>query len=93
MEHFNSVVNCSVEINELAVASLPDLTCHSIEKASHDVSSDDDLCTCLSESEIRTAIHQMKKGRAPGLDEISPEMLRLGGDVPVKWLKILADYI
>ena len=90
-EHFNSIVNCSVEISELAVACLPDLTYHSIERASHDVPSDDDLCARLSESEICTAIHQLKKGRALGLDGISPEMLRLGRDVSVKWMKILAD--
>ena len=88
-EHFNSSMNCSVDINELTVASLPDLTCHSIERASHDVLSDDGLCACLSESEILNPIHQLKKGKAPGLDKISPEILKLGGDVSVKWSKIL----
>ena len=30
---------------------------------------------------------------APSLDEISPEMLKLGGYESVKWLKILADFM
>ena len=50
--------------------------------------SDDDLCACLSEREIFTAILQLKMGRAPGLDGVSPEMLKLGGDESAKWLKI-----
>ena len=80
IDHFNSVLNCSTEINELAVASLPDFTSHSVERAPHGVPSDDDLCACLSEREILTAIRQLKTGKAPDLDGISPEMLKLGGD-------------
>ena len=37
-------------------------------------------CTCLSESEIFTVIHQLKKGMASGPDKISPEMPKLGRD-------------
>ena len=72
---------------------MPDLKSHSIERASHDVSSDDDLWTCLLESEILAAIHQLKKGRVPGMDETSPEMLELARDEYVKWLNILSDCI
>ena len=56
----------------------------------HEVVSPRTGCACLSESEILTAIHQPKEGRAPGLDEISPERLKCGGR---SWLKILPDCV
>ena len=45
---------------------------------------------CMCESEILTVIHQPKKGRAPGMDKVSPEILKCGGG---SWLKILVDCI
>ena len=39
-----------------------------------------ELCDHLTKEEIAAAISQMWKGRAPGLDEISTEMLKLGGE-------------
>ena len=58
----------------------------------------DDVCVNelsdnLTEEEIAEAISQMRKGRAPGLDGISTEMLKLGGAESVSWLKTLADGI
>ena len=35
----------------------------------------------------------MKKGKAPGSDEISTELLMLGGEECVRWLKIVFDSI
>ena len=52
-----------------------------------------DLTDNLIEEEIAAAIYQMQKGRAPGLDGISTEMLKLGGAESVRWLKIIADGI
>jgi hypothetical protein len=38
--------------------------------------SDVDNCSSLSEEEIRTDISQMKNGKAPGVDQISAELLK-----------------
>ena len=54
---------------------------------------DDEMCALLSEEEISTAMSQLKNGRAPGLDEVSAEMLKLGSVASVEWLKALADRI
>ena len=58
-----------------------------------DVPNDDELCAPLTEEEIRVAISHLKNGRAPGLDEISAEMLKVGGDESVQCLKLLSDCI
>ena len=52
-----------------------------------------ELSDNLTEEEIAAAISQMRKGRAPGLDRILTEMLKLGGAESVCWLKIIADGI
>ena len=47
-------------------------------------------CACLSESEILIVNHQPKKGRASGLDEMSPEMLKCGGGAKM-WRRELVE--
>ena len=44
------------------------------------------LCSPITEEEISTAISQMKNRKAPGLDCISREVLKLGGEASVRWL-------
>ena len=44
-------------------------------------------CTCLSESEILTAVHQLKKGRPPSMEKIPPEVLKLGRDESIEDLR------
>ena len=44
------------------------------------------LCSPITEEEISTAISQMKNRKAPGLDCISSEVLKLGGEASVRWL-------
>ena len=41
------------------------------------------------ESEILTVIHQLKEGRCPDLDKISPELLKLDRDESVEDLSCL----
>ena len=58
----------------------------------------DDVCVNelsdnLTEEEIAATISQMQKGKAPGLDRVSAEMLMLGGPESVSWLKTIADRI
>ena len=41
---------------------------------------------------ISTAISQLQSGKVPGLDGISLEMLRLGEEVTVGWLKSISPF-
>ena len=91
-EHFSGVVNCGVEINEATLETLPVVEVYPTD-TELDVPNDDELCAPLTEEEIHVAISHLKNGRAPGLDEISAEMLKLGGNESVQWLKLLSDCI
>ena len=53
----------------------------------------DDISAPLSEDEIRQAISELRSGRAPGSDGISLEMLNLGGEESIRWLKSIFDSI
>ena len=76
------------------VVSLDALPVVPLSPASSDTTlSDEDLSTPLSEEEIHTAISKLTSGRAPGLDGITLEMLSLGGDATVRWLKAIFDTI
>ena len=86
------MVNCGVEINEATLETLPVVEVYPTD-TELDVPNDDELCAPLTEEEICVAISHLKNGRAPGLDEISAEMLKLGGDESVQWLKLLSDCI
>ena len=39
----------------------------------------DDLCTPITMEELEKALQETRRGKAPGLDGISPEILKLGG--------------
>lgn len=82
-EHFASVTQCSSQVSEVVLEALP-----SVQAPSQNSSPDDDeeLCSPITEEEISTAISQMKNGKAPGLDGISSEVLKLGGEASVQWL-------
>ena len=81
-EHFTSVTQCSSQVSEVVLEALP-----SIQPPSQNSPIDnEELCSPITEEEISTAIFQMKNGRAPGLDGISSEVLKLGGEPSVRWL-------
>ena len=81
-EHFASVTQCSSQVSEVVLETLP-----SVQAPSQNSSPDDEeLCSPITEEEISTAISQMKNGKAPGLDGISSEVLKLGGEASVRWL-------
>ena len=54
---------------------------------------DDDLVCIPSEDEIREAISQLKNNKALGEDEITAEMVKLGGEPVVQWLTRLSQCI
>ena len=90
-DHFSRVVNCGTEVSEATIEALPVVEPHPV---SGDVRPEDgELCDELSEEEISAAITQLRKGRAPGVDEVSAELLKLGGEESVRWLKAIADCI
>ena len=45
----------------------------------------------ISEEEVVSAIKSMKCGKSPGVDEITPEMLKAGGNEILIWFKRLAN--
>ena len=45
----------------------------------------------ISEKEIKDALNKMKAGKATGMDEISQEMMKAGGDIIVKWFQRVAN--
>ena len=80
-EYFKEVVNCQVDVD----VSLDDLSIVPLSPASSD--------TPLSDEEIHTAISKLTSGRTTGQDGITLEMLSLGWDVTVRWLKAIFDTI
>ena len=90
VEHFSDFVNCESEVRVATLNALPVLEPPSA--LSDDVCMNE-LSDNLTEEEIVAAISQMRKGRAPGLDGISIEILKLGGTESVHWLKTIADGI
>ena len=76
VEHFSDIVYCESEVSVATLDALPVL--ESPFALSDDVCVNE-LSDNLIEEEIAAAISQMRKGRAPGLEGISTEVLKLGG--------------
>ena len=81
-------MNCGKKVNETTLASLPVIEPKA--GALSDIPSfEEHLCSSPSEEEISRALSQLRFGKAPGLDGIQTETLRLGGAATVQWLKAL----
>ena len=90
-EHFNEVVNCQVDVDAVSLDDIPVLS-PSTDLPDSSLSVED-LSSPLSEEEIRRAISKLRSGKAPGSDGISLEMLSLGGEESICWLKSIFDSI
>ena len=90
VKHFEEVVSCQVNTAVVPIGDLPVVS--SLSNMSSSLS-DTDLSAPLSEEEIITAIFELSSGKAPCLDGISLEMLSLGEDVAIYWLKSIFDAI
>ncbi|XP_076445488.1 uncharacterized protein LOC143283197 [Babylonia areolata] len=66
-EHFNNVLNRPANINEEAIAFLPQ------------VEINEDLDTLPTEDEVSKAVKQLSCGKAPGSDAIPAEVYKAGG--------------
>ena len=62
-------------------------------KTSQANTNDESFAYVPSKNEIRVALNVMKNGRAPGEDDISVELLKLGGEVVVQWVLHLATLV
>ena len=84
-EHFTEVFNSESLVSEAALDTLPVISCPN--SSQDDI--DSHLGAPLSEEEISLAISQLKSGKAPGIDDITAEFLKLGGGTTVQWLSSL----
>ena len=84
-EHFDEVCNIATEVAEVYFTPI-----RRVEPQGTDDDGDDDgdksLSCEASETEIRAAIKQLKNGKAPGVDMITAELLKLGEETVVQWL-------
>ena len=66
-EHFSNLLNQQRTADERATSQM----CVHTSK--------DDLCIPIMMEELKKALQETRRGKAPGLDGISPEILKLGG--------------
>ena len=91
VEHFEEVFNCGTSVSEAVLEELPVINPR--EDGDVPILAGDELGTPLTEEEIKVAVSQLRSGKAPGEDGITAEILRLGGESVVQWLKHLADRV
>ena len=85
-EHFSRVSNVSVDV----VDRVSHTVLEAVPDSEHVIVDDNSISGVPSEVEIRLALQLMKNGRAPGVDDISAELLKLVGETVVQWLSHLA---
>ena len=88
VKHFKGVVNWPVDVIAVSIDDIP-----IVSSLSNSCPSNDELSIPLSEEEIKSAISQLRSEKAPDIDEIFLEMLSLGEDVTIQWLKSIFGVI
>ena len=76
-EHFEQVSNISTKLVDAVVAAVVDTS----PSRPQEVEVDNSLSCVPSVEEIAFALRSLKLGRAPGKDEITAELLKVGGGV------------
>ena len=76
------MTNLPTVVRESSLCRVPQVNHHGGGTDSSEVTTggEDDLVRVPSEEEIREAIAQLKNNKAAGEDEITAEMLKLGGN-------------
>ena len=87
-EHCEQVCNISSQVVERTLEDIPPVPLQAVPAVS-----DEHISMAPTEGEIRDAVRQLKKGRAPGEDMISAELLKLGEETVVKGLNKLAGRV
>ena len=88
-EHFEQVSNVSTHL-------VPSITSEVLESAGDSQFTpecDDSLSSVPTEEEVAAAVRTLKNGKAPGGDEITAELLKLGGAAVVQSLTHLATLV
>ena len=88
-EHFEQVSNVSTHL-------VPSITSEVLESAGNSQFTpecDDSLSSVPTEEEVAAAVRTLKNGKAPGGDEITAELLKLGGAAVVQSLTHLAALV
>ncbi|CAF3704228.1 unnamed protein product [Rotaria sp. Silwood1] len=77
-EYFQDLLNVPTKVNPLIIQQITPAI----------IPSHEELRQSMTPSliEVEQAINKMKSGRAPGIDEISADILKVGGPPMVKWL-------
>ena len=85
-QHFEEVCDVSTEVLERVLDTIPEAR----PQGAGGDNGDESLCCEPREDEIRAAIKLLKNGKAPGVDKITAELLKLGEERVVQWLTQLA---
>ena len=91
-ERFVEVSDCSTSSMQLDTSALPDIT-EATPSYREQFVDDENLSQPITEEEIQQAIAQLRDGRASGADDISAELLKLGGAETIRWLTSLFNTI
>ena len=92
VEHFAEVSNSWSSDSQVDIDVLPDIVA-ATPSYRDNFADDDDLSQPITEEEIQEAISQLRDGKAPSVDGISAELLKLGGAETIRWLTSLFNSI
>ena len=88
-DHFTYVSNISTQLVDSVVVSVLE----TVPEPPPAPAVDESLSCVPSVDEVRATLQALKNGKVPGGDEITAELLKLGGEVVVQWLAELASLV